>query len=208
MADVTAPRFAPTLALQAINLACERGGRRVFSQLEFTISGGEAVELRGPNGAGKSSLLRLIAGLNTPAEGALKLTGTGQEIPELSHYIGHFEAVKPALSVAQNLAFWASLMGGSADGALKPFRLERLADDPAQLLSEGQRRRLALSRLVAARRPIWLLDEPTVGLDAAALDDLRREMLAHLAAGGLIIAATHASLGLAGTRTITIGAAA
>jgi heme exporter protein A len=194
------------LVLEAKSLACERGGRTIFRELNFAVKSGEAVELRGPNGAGKSSLLRLIAGLNRPAAGTLTLGSTPHEIAELSHYIGHQEAIKPALSVRENLDFWSRFMGGTTQNALVPFKLERLADDEAALLSEGQRRRLALSRLIAVKRPIWLLDEPTVGLDVTALEDLRKVMQSHLNGGGLIIAATHASLGLATVGTLTIGA--
>ena len=193
------------LVLEAKSLACERGGRTIFRELNFAVKSGEAVELRGLNGAGKSSLLRLIAGLNRAAEGALTLGGATHEIAELSHYIGHQEAIKPALSVRENLDFWSHFMGGNTQNALVPFKLERLADDEAALLSEGQRRRLALSRLIAVKRPIWLLDEPTVGLDVTALDDLRKVMQSHLNSGGLIIAATHATLGLAKISTLAIG---
>jgi len=194
------------LVLEARSLACERGGRMIFRDLNFAVRSSEAVELRGPNGAGKSSLLRLIAGLNRPAEGTLTLSGATAEVPELSHYIGHQEAIKPALSVSENLDFWSRFMGGTTQNALVPFKLDKLAEDEAMLLSEGQRRRLALSRLIAVKRPLWLLDEPTVGLDVTALDDLRKVMQSHLASGGLIIAATHAPLGLAKVGTITIGA--
>jgi heme exporter protein A len=184
-------------------LACERGGRLVFKGLNFSVKSGEAIELRGPNGSGKSSLLRLLAGLNKPADGILDfVTPAKSGISEHSHYIGHAEALKSSLTVKENLTFWSSFLGGEAD--LKPLRLEHLADDDARLLSEGQRRRLALSRLVAVKRPLWLLDEPMVGLDQAALTDLHREMTAHLAAGGLIIAATHAALGLPHLRTLEL----
>jgi len=199
--------FAPGLVLEAKSLACERGGRLIFKDLNFIIRGGEIVELRGPNGTGKSSLLRLLAGLNRPAAGALAFTGAGAELNEEAHYIGHHEAVKSALTVRQNLEFWSRFLGTEGKAALGPFRLEQLAGDEARLLSEGQRRRLALSRLVSVLRPIWLLDEPTVGLDHAALADLRREMQGHLASGGMIIAATHAELGLKASRVIEIARA-
>jgi len=209
------------LVLEAKSLACSRGGRTVFRDLNFTVKGGEAMELRGPNGSGKSSLLRLLAGLNKPADGTLnfvipakagisvsaqntdpRLRGGDDSIGEQAHYIGHSESLKPSLTVKSNLDFWSSFMGGAPD--LKPFRLEKLADDEARLLSEGQRRRLALSRLVSVKRPVWLLDEPTVGLDQTALTDLRREMASHLSQGGLILAATHAALGLPNIRTLEL----
>jgi heme exporter protein A len=195
------------LVLEAKLLACERGGRLIFKDLDFKIQGGEAVELRGPNGAGKSSLLRLLAGLNKPAHGTLTFTAAenGAPLQEQAHYIGHHEAVKPGLTVAENLGFWSHFLGGDGTAKLAPFRLERLGQDEARNLSEGQRRRLALSRLVSVARPVWLLDEPTVGLDAAALADLRREMEGHLARGGIIVAATHATLGIEKPRTLEIG---
>ncbi len=197
------------LVLEARSLACERGGRLIFKDLDFAIKGGEGVELRGPNGAGKSSLLRLLAGLNKPAAGTLTLTGASHEDrASEAHYIGHHEAVKPALSVRENLEFWTSFLGGESSANFTAFRLEKLTEDEARYLSEGQRRRLALSRLVSVPRPIWLLDEPTVGLDQAALADLRRETEAHLAQGGIVIAATHADLGLKSIRTLEIKRAA
>ena len=196
------------LVLQAKSLACERGGRLILKDLNFIITSGEVVELRGPNGAGKSSLLRLLAGLNQPVAGALAFMGASTELNEAAHYIGHHEAVKPALTVRQNLEFWSRFLGNEGKAELGPFRLEQLADDEARLLSEGQRRRLALSRLVSVLRPVWLLDEPTVGLDQAALVDLRREMKTHVASGGMIIAATHAELGLQASRVIEITRAA
>jgi heme exporter protein A len=225
------------LVLEAKSLACERGGKLIFKDLNFNVSSGEAVELRGPNGAGKSSLLRLLAGLNQPAAGTLTfsiqppvipsltrhsgasrnlaqsdedpgLRRDDDDLPNHAHYIGHHEAVKSALTVRQNLDFWSRFLGTEGKAALGPFRLEQLAEDEARLLSEGQRRRLALSRLVSVLRPVWLLDEPTVGLDHAALADLRREMQSHLASGGMIIAATHAELGLKKAHVIEIARAA
>jgi len=191
------------LVLEAKALACERGGRMVFKNLSFTLHSGECVELRGPNGAGKSSLLRLIAGLNQPAEGTLTLNSPAP-INEQAHYIGHSEAIKPALTVAENLRFWQSFLGGGKAQALSAFRLERLAEDQARLLSEGQKRRLSLSRLIAVSRPIWLLDEPTVGLDQAALADVRREISNHLAQGGMVMAATHAALDIKGAKVLEL----
>ena len=201
--------FAPNLVLEAKSLACERGGRLIFKDLSFAICSGEVVELRGPNGSGKSSLLRLLAGLNKPVAGRLVFTNSTSVMPataiaENAHYIGHHETVKPALTVKENLAFWSDFQGGVAN--LTTFKLQHLADDQARLLSEGQRRRLSLSRLVSVKRPIWLLDEPTVGLDQIALADLRDIIEAHLSCGGLAIAATHADLGLAKIRTIKLAA--
>ena len=193
-----------SLVIEAKSLACERGGRLVFKNLNFTAKSGDVIELRGPNGSGKSSLLRLIAGLNQPASGSLTLNND-ERLSENAHYIGHNECVKSALTVKENLAFWAGFQGGSAN--LAPFKLQQLADDEARLLSEGQRRRLSLSRLVSVMRPIWLLDEPTVGLDQAALADLQREMKTHLKSGGIIIAATHVGLGIKHARNLQMASA-
>ena len=185
-------------------MACERGGRTIFRDLHFMVKSGEAVELRGPNGSGKSSLLRLLAGLNATAAGSLVLSGLEDEMPTQAHYIGHHEAVKPALTVKENLEFWASFQGGVAN--LISFKLQHLKDDEARLLSEGQRRRLSLSRLTSVKRPVWLLDEPTVGLDQTALADLRDIIKNHLAEGGMVIAATHADLGLPNMRVLKLEA--
>ena len=196
------------LRLKAENLSCERGGRFVFKDLSFELGAGELAELRGPNGAGKSSLLRLLAGLNTTSSGSLTFEGGAAEatLPEQSHYIGHAEANKPALTVRENLIFWQKFLGGTANSdAFSAFNLEALADDQALLLSAGQKRRLALTRLVIAYRPLWLLDEPTVGLDAASLVILQNHIREHLKHGGMVIAATHAELGVKAARDIQLG---
>lgn len=199
------------MQLNGDNLTCERGGRIVFREMRFSVSAGEMLQLTGPNGSGKSSLLRMIAGLNEPAAGSLKLNGGSAElgIGQQAHYIAHQEAVKGALSVAENIGFWTRFLGGDAAAeALETFGLTRLANYPAGLLSAGQKRRLALSRLVAVRRAIWLLDEPTVGLDTASQASLAQVMTRHLNDGGLIIAATHVPLGLDASRRLELGAAA
>jgi heme exporter protein A len=196
------------MRLEAKNLSCERGGRTVFQNLSFEIASGEFAELRGPNGAGKSSLLRLLAGLNVPESGSLTFEGGKDEatIAEQAHYIGHAEANKPALTVQENLDFWSELLGADLNPkATSYFNLDGLADDQALLLSAGQKRRLALTRLLIAHRPIWLLDEPSVGLDAASLILLQNQIKNHVAKGGIVIAATHTDLGISVTRHITLG---
>ncbi len=194
------------LRLQAKNLSCSRGGRVIFTDLNFVVESGQMVELRGPNGSGKSSLLRLIAGLNAVEGGTLTFDPVQESMAEACHYVGHAEAVKPALSVEQNIKFWTGFLGGSAQSPLDFFKLAPLADDQAALLSQGQRRRLALSRLVAVDRPLWLLDEPSVGLDASTLLDLKTLMQSHLDKGGMIIAATHGELGLPSAQVLNLKA--
>jgi heme exporter protein A len=197
------------MRLSAIDLACHRGGRDVFSGVGFAVAAGEALTVTGRNGAGKSSLLRCIVGLVRLTQGRLTLEGGDNElsIAEQAHYLGHQDALKPSLSVAENLRFWAGFFGvKSADiqSPLEAVGLDALADLPAAYLSAGQRRRLSLARLLAAKRPLWLLDEPTSTLDAAAQLRLADLMRAHLETGGIIIAATHGELGLSGTAELRL----
>jgi heme exporter protein A len=193
-------------------LACVRGGREVFSGLDFSVAAGEALVLTGRNGAGKTTLLRLIAGLLMPAAGTLAVAGGDGELtlPEQAHYLGHRDALKPSLTVTENLTFWAAYLddgrGGDARGAaLAAAGIADLAHLPAGYLSAGQRRRLSIARLLAAPRPIWLLDEPTAALDVAAQARLADLMRGHLGGGGLIIAATHGPLGLEGVKELKMG---
>ena len=189
------------MRLSGRGVKCIRGGREVFSGLDFAASAGEALAVTGPNGAGKTSLLRLIAGLLTMADGSIDLEGGEAELtlPEQAHYLGHRDALKPALSVMENLSFWRDFLGGAAFDAaesLAAVGLDHAAQLPAAYLSAGQRRRLSIARLLAARRPIWLLDEPTSALDATGQSLFAGIMRDHLARGGLIVAATHAPLGI------------
>ncbi len=198
------------MRLTTRDLACLRGGRRIFRDLGFQVAAGETLLVTGPNGAGKSSLLRLIAGLLRPAAGSIELAGGDPEltIAEQAHYLGHQDAFKPALTVEENLAFWVDfLRTGPAKPALAAVGLDGLGRLPALYLSAGQRRRLSLARLIAVPRPIWLLDEPTSALDTAAEAMLTGLMLSHLANGGLIMAATHASIGLEGAKELKLGGA-
>lgn len=197
------------MRLTARQLACVRGGREVFRDLSFSLAAGEALTVSGPNGAGKSSLLRLIAGLVRPAAGQIELEGGEAELPlgEQVHYLGHQDALKPSLSVSENLTFWVDFLGGStAEIALAAVGLDRLAGLPTIYLSAGQRRRLSLARLIAIERPIWLLDEPTSALDPSAQTVLADLMRSHLAGGGLILAAAHGPIGLAAAKELRLGA--
>ncbi len=193
------------------NLVVERGMRRVVDGLSLTVGAGEAVVLVGPNGAGKTTIIRTVAGLIRPASGSIVLTGGDgeRELASQAHYVGHLNALKPSLTVEENLRFWADYLGSgskaSIDEALAAFDLVPLAMIPAGYLSAGQKRRACLARLVATPRPIWLLDEPTVSLDAASVDLLAKRIGAHVEAGGLVLAATHIPLGLATERRLEIG---
>lgn len=196
--------------LNADSLACQRGGRTVFTDVNFTLSSGQLLELRGPNGAGKSSLLRLIAGLGEAVSGQITLAGGNGDltIGQQAHYAAHQEAIKTPLTVAENLKFWGDFLGGGdMTAALAAFDLAALADYPAALLSAGQKRRLSLARLALVPRLLWLLDEPTVGLDASSLDRLTRLLRGHLSGGGLAVVATHAPLDLSADATLVLGTA-
>lgn len=199
-----------SLRLFGTDLGCIRGGQQVFSGLSFEVAAGRALALTGANGAGKTTLLRVIAGLLRFSEGRLEFSGGEAEasIGEQVHYVGHQDALKPSLSVAENLEFWAGFLGGKSPGrdGLAAVGLSGLADLPAGYLSAGQRRRLALARLVAVRRPIWLLDEPTSALDASAQEKLGGLMREHLEDGGIVIAATHGPLPLASAAELRLGA--
>ena len=198
------------MRLSGSDLACRRGGRDVFAGVNFSVASGEALTITGRNGAGKSSLLRMVIGLVRVAHGRIALDGGDPElnVAEQAHYLGHQDALKPSLSVAENLRFWSRYLGEGAadiDAPLAAVGLETLADLSAAYLSAGQRRRLSIARVLAVKRPIWLLDEPTSALDAAAQERLSEFMRAHIAGGGLILAATHSVLGLPGGQEMRLG---
>jgi heme exporter protein A len=202
------------MKLVADRLSSIRGGRTLFSELSFAVEGGEVLLLLGPNGAGKTTLIRMIVGLFAPASGRISLDGGDAErtLGEQCHYVGHLNALKSSLTVGENASFWGRFLGGSGGGggdrveaALASFGLAHLRDIPAAYLSAGQKRRLGIARVLLADRPIWLLDEPTVSLDSAAQDMLNAAVDAHVAAGGLVVAATHVPLGFAKTRELHLG---
>jgi heme exporter protein A len=197
------------MRLSATDLACRRGGRDVFAGVSFSVASGESLTIRGRNGAGKSSLLRMVAGLVRVAGGQLSLEGGDPELTlgEQAHYLGHLDALKPSLSVEENLRFWSGFLGAAAIDLSEPLcavGLDTLSDLPAAYLSAGQRRRLSIARLITVERPLWLLDEPTSTLDAAAQVRLGEIMQAHLAGGGIILAATHGPLQLDGARELNL----
>ena len=193
------------------NLLCFRGERTVFADLAFTLSDGGALVLRGHNGSGKSTLLRLMAGLLKARIGAISWDGEDiLEEPELHnqrlHYVGHLDAVKAVLSVRENIAFWSELRGDGydVDRALETFGIRFLADVPGRFLSAGQKRRVNLARIVASPAPLWLLDEPTTALDADAISALEAAIRAHRQTGGMVIASTHADIGLDDAQTLNL----
>ena len=192
-------------------LTCFRGGRIVFAGLDFAIEPGGALILVGPNGSGKSSLLRLMTGLLRPLAGRVRWDGEDiAEEPETHngriHYVGHLDAVKPAFTVTENLAFWAGLRdgGGAVQPALDAFGIGHLSDVPGRFLSAGQRRRLNLARLKATPGSLWLLDEPATALDSRAVGHLRTAIADHRSGGGMVAAATHADLGLDAADTLDL----
>jgi heme exporter protein A len=195
--------------LQAEDLAAFRGEVLVFRDLSFAVPAGGALLLAGPNGAGKSTLLRLLAGLLPPAAGRLILDGADALADPVAHagrvaFLGHRDAIKPGLTVAENMRFAARLGGFDADAALAAMALSDLAALPARMLSAGQSRRLALARVALSPALLWLLDEPTLGLDAASVARLGGLLAAHRARGGVVIAATHLPLPLPDAATLLL----
>lgn len=196
------------------NLTLVRGGRTLAASLNFELRSGGALLLTGANGAGKSTLLRAIAGLFAPAAGSISISGDAiddDEPPGLqAHYLGHADALKSALSARENLEFWSAALKQRAGldpmQALAAVNLAHVADLPVGWLSAGQRRRTALARLFVAERPLWLLDEPTNALDAASQARLAQSMADHRARGGMVIAATHAPVGLEDAAELRLGA--
>jgi len=223
------------MRLSGRGLKCVRGGRDIFAGLDVEVAAGHALAVTGINGAGKSSLLRMIAGLLPLAGGTLRLEGGEDDLtlPEQAHYLGHRDAMKPALTVRENLEFWRNFLGGplksphpeearsavSKDPGPFPENLtlrDAVSDEtapqdtahlPAGLLSAGRGRRLSIARLLTVRRPVWLLDEPTSALDTSGQELIAGLMADHLRGGGIILAATHGPLGISANE-LRIGGAA
>lgn len=206
------------LTLIADALACRRGGRLVLDGVSFALGPGEALAVTGRNGAGKSTLLAALAGLVPLEGGSVRVEGAGERVPaECLHVVAHRDALKASLTAAENLAFAAALLGEARlppDAALAQVGLAGAGPLPVATLSAGQRRRVALARLLVCHRPVWLLDEPLTALDAAGQALLGGLVAGHLAAGGLVVAATHADLAThpdlpaASIRTLRLGSAA
>ena len=193
-------------------MACIRGERPVFSGVSFRLERGSALALVGPNGSGKSSLLRILAGLLKRAGGTLNWDGAPVDDDWAAHrgrlhYVGHLDAVKPTLTVAENLDGWARFRGAAraSPAALATLGIEGLADVPGRFLSAGQKRRLALARVLATPAPLWLLDEPTVTLDADAATRVGAMIATHRADGGMVIVATHGEITLDGADRLDLG---
>ncbi len=196
------------MQLAVVDLAGERGGEPVFSGISFLLVPHGSLVVTGPNGAGKSTLLRVLAGLLPPAGGRIAWEGGGEDWPTLAgsaHYLGHSNAMKPALTVAENLGFWRAFHGShraTVAEALDRVGLSGIGHLPFGYLSTGQKRRVSIARLLVSQRPLWLLDEPTSGLDRTSEARFAGLMDEHLASGGMIIAATHLPLGLSGAKTL------
>jgi heme exporter protein A len=196
------------ITLLAHGVSCQRGERLLFHDLSFSLRSGGSLLVTGPNGAGKTSLLRQIAGLLPLSSGRFELSLSSAPLSELCHYVGHTNAIKGALTSRENVRFWTDFLEGDGSGieeAFNRFGLSPIAELPAGLLSAGQRRKLSLLRLFAAKRPIWLLDEPTVSLDAASVKVLEDAIKAHLADGGLAIVASHTPLKLRFSQGLALG---
>lgn len=193
-------RRVPAEPLIVADLACRRGDRLLFEGLSFRVDPGAALHLEGPNGSGKSSLLRILAGLLSPVSG--RIEGGGAR-----GFLGHEWALKPRMKLGEELAHWARIDGTSdrLSGAMAAMNVAALSDVPCKHLSSGQRRRAGLARVLASGADLWLLDEPTAGLDTASTALLAAAMAAHRAQGGMIVAAVHGDIGLDAPQRLVLG---
>lgn len=206
-------------AVQAENLICQRGGNTVLSGISFEVWRGDALLLTGPNGSGKTTLLRTLAGFLAIGGGTLRYPGAEKAVNAIGyyqehlHFVGHLNGVKTRMTALENLLFWQRFYSiaenlNAAENALDAFGLADLADVPAAYLSAGQGRRLALARIAAVQRPLWLLDEPASSLDAASTARLEDAINRHLAAGGLAVISTHLDLAIANALRLRLDPAA
>lgn len=199
------------MRLEAENLAGERGGETIFADLSFALGEGEALVVTGPNGSGKSTLLRIICGLLQPEAGKVELSEDDTVLPVRAacHYLGHQNAMKPALSVRENLSFWQTFHSAAQaeiDEALEAVDLPGVEHLPFGYLSTGQKRRVSIAKLLVSHRPLWIVDEPTAGLDKASEARFAEIMRGHMREGGMIVAATHIPLGLEGVSALDMAA--
>jgi len=192
------------MRLEVEQVSCFRGDRLVLDRVGFGVAAGGALLLTGPNGAGKSTLLRVLAGLKRVDGGSVRFDGS-DEVAGRVAYLGHQDAIKPGLTAVENLALAAALAGGDAAAALESVGLSALAGLPARMFSAGQKRRLAIARLLVMAAPLWLLDEPTLGLDTAAVARFGAALAAHRAGGGVVVAATHLPLPLPEAAELKLG---
>jgi heme exporter protein A len=203
--------YAATFSTAGLSGA--RGGFYLFEDLSLVLVAGDALLVQGANGTGKSTLLRILAGLMPPADGAVRFAGPGEE-PPLRHYLGHSNAIKAGLTVEQNIRFWAGFAArrdaaveDALEDALDAFDLDELRDLPARYLSAGQKRRLALARLLASPAPLWLLDEPVTALDTRSVGLFEAAVARHRQGGGMAIIATHQDLVMPGAADLNLGRA-
>lgn len=199
------------MKLVADGLTLVRGTRTLQSGLSFAVETGNALLVTGQNGVGKSTLLRALAGLFPASAGQVRLEGASDPVAEAVHYFGHLNAIKAGMTVEENVRFWCGYLGGQPQNvlaALETFGLLPLRDIPAGYLSAGQKRRLGLARLLVAERPVWLLDEPATSLDTASQAVVAGVVNRHLAAGGIVLAATHSPLGLSPATELALKVAA
>jgi heme exporter protein A len=199
------------MRLVAESLSGERGGEAVFEGVSFALERECCLTVTGPNGSGKSTLLRVVAGLLPAAGGSIRLEQGGTKWPgvtESCHYLGHLNAMKTVLTVSENLTFWRDFHGAPhvpVEEALEMVGLAGVGQLPFGYLSTGQKRRIAIAKLLVSYRPVWLLDEPTAGLDKASERQFADLMKAHLDGGGIVVAATHLPLGLERAENLTMG---
>ena len=200
------------MRLVADGLGGERGGTELFSGITFVLKPGEGMAVTGPNGAGKTTLLRVLAGLLRQSSGSVAiLDDNGLPVPDALHFLGPLNAMKDQLTAAENLAFWQGFLPScdgtkmmSANEALEAVRLPHVSDIPFGYLSTGQKRRVAIARLLCVHRPVWLVDEPTSGLDKASEQLFAALASSHLKSGGILVAATHLPLGIDGLKSLHI----